>query len=119
MCDCDSTSVCAGHGLAAGHVDGACGVEVASLCSADESACGVDVFTCRVNESACGVGAPTCSGDRPSASNGMAFATTNVRTFSILQRISAPTLTDEETRADTERVIGNPGNKEEISATER
>ncbi|KAH7961596.1 hypothetical protein HPB52_010714 [Rhipicephalus sanguineus] len=107
VCDCDSVSVCAGHGLAAGHVDGACGVEDVSLCSADESACGVDVFTCRVNGSACGVDAPTCSGDRASASNGMAFTTADVRASSIQQRISAPTLTDEEiarreeARADT------------------
>ncbi|KAH7981693.1 hypothetical protein HPB52_000718 [Rhipicephalus sanguineus] len=96
MCDCDSASVCAGHGLAAGNVDGACGVKDASLCSADESACGVDVFKCRVNGSACGVDVPTCSGDRTSASNGMAFATTDVRASSIQQRTSAPTLTDEE-----------------------
>lgn len=64
VCDSASTgaSVCAGHGLAAGHVDGACGVEGASLCRADKSACGVDVFTCRINGYACAV-------DRASASN--------------------------------------------------
>lgn len=68
-----------------------------STCQVDGSACGADVSMCRVDGSACGLYASTSSGDRASASNAVTLATADVRASGIQQRISAPTLTNEET----------------------